>query len=208
MERQREIAIRKALGSSRWQVMRPVLLESLLLALLGSAAGILLAVPAVRMLVAMAPEELPRANEIHLNGWVLAFTIVLAVLTSLVSSILPAMRAAKVNAADAMKQDASRGMGRKGAATLRDGLVVAEVAATFVLAVAAGLLLRTMTTLMTNNLGFETRQMLVVDADDPAHTDDDYRRMLQQFDEIFYKFKSRARRGARGGSHGIADGAV
>jgi putative ABC transport system permease protein len=190
MERQREIAIRKALGSSRWQVMRPVLLESLLLALLGCTAGILLAIPAVRMLVAMAPDELPRANEIHLNGCVLAFTVALAVLTSLVSSILPAMRAAKVNAADAMKQDASRGMGRKGAATLRDGLVVAEVAATFVLAVAAGLLLRTMSTLMTNNLGFETRQMLVVDADNPAHSEDDYRRMLQQFDELFANLRA------------------
>ncbi|MGA2251646.1 ADOP family duplicated permease [Terracidiphilus sp.] len=190
MERQREIAIRKALGSSRWQVMRPVILESLLLAMLGCAAGILLAIPAVHMLVAMAPDELPRAHEIHLNGWVLVFTVTLAVLTSLVSSILPAMRAAKVNAADAMKQDASRGMGRKGAATLRDGLVVAEVAATFVLAVAAGLLLRTMFTLMTNDLGFQTRQMLVVDADNPAHSEDDYRRMLQQFDEIFANLKA------------------
>jgi putative ABC transport system permease protein len=190
MERQREIAIRKALGSSRWQVMRPVILESLLLALLGCVAGILLAFPAVRILVAMAPQELPRANEIHLNGWVLIFTLALAVITSLVSSILPAMRAAKVNAADAMKQDASRGIGRKGAATLRDGLVVAEVAATFVLAVAAGLLLRTMSTLMTNNLGFDTRQMLVVDADNPAHSEDDYRGMLQQFDEIFANLRA------------------
>ena len=185
MTRQREIAIRKALGSSRWQVMRPVLLESLLLAMLGCAAGLLLALPAVRILVAIAPKELPRAGEIHLNGWVLAFTMAISVLTALVSSILPAMRAAKVAAADAMKQDASRGMERKGATRLRDGLVVAEIAATFVLAVTAALLLRTMSTLMTSDLGFETRQMLVVDADNPAHTDEDYRRMLRQFDEIF-----------------------
>ena len=185
MERQREIAIRKALGSSRWQVMRPVLLESLLLAMLGCVAGTLLAFPAVRILVAMAPKELPRAGEIHLNGGVLAFTMAISVLTALISSVLPAMRAVKVDAADAMKQDASRGMERKGSARLRDGLVVAEIAATFVLAVAAGLLMRTMFTLMTTELGFETQQMLVVDADNPAHTDDDYRRMLRQFDEIF-----------------------
>ena len=185
MARQREIAIRKALGSSRWQVMRPVLLESLLLAFLGCAAGLLLALPAVQVLVVMAPKELPRAGEIHLNGWVLAFAMAISVLTALVSSILPAMRAAKVAAADAMKQDASRGMERKGAATLRDGLVIAEIAATFALAVAATLLLRTMSTLMTSDLGFETQQMLVVDADNPAHTDDDYRRMLRQFDGIF-----------------------
>jgi putative ABC transport system permease protein len=187
MERQREIAIRKALGSSRWQVIRPVLIESLLLAVLGCGAGVLLAFPAVRILVAAAPKDLPRVNEVHLNGWVLVFTIALSILTALASSIFPAMRATKVDATDAMKQDASRGMSRKGAGTLRDGLVVAEVAGTFVLAVAAALLLRTMMTLITNDLGFETRQMLVVDADNPAHTDDDYRRMLRQFDEVFTK---------------------
>ncbi len=187
MERQRELAIRKALGSSRWQIMRPVILESLLLAVLGCAAGILLAVPAVQVLVAMAPEQLPRASEIHLSGWVLAFTAGISVLTALLASVLPAMRAVKVNAADAMKNDVSRGMERKGSARLRDGLVIAEISATFVLAVAAALLLRTMTTLMTNELGFDSRQMLVVDADNPAHTEDDYRRMLNQSDEIFAK---------------------
>jgi len=185
MERQREIAIRKALGSSRWQVVRPVLLESLLLAAIGAAAGVLLAFPAVRALVAMAPEELPRAGEIHLNGWVLAFTLVLSVLTALLSSLLPALRAAKVDPAGAMKNDASRAMGRKGSAKLRDGMVVAEVAATFVLAVGAGLLLHTMAELMKRELGFATRQMLVVDADLPAHTEDDAHRAVRQFNELF-----------------------
>lgn len=185
MERQREIAIRKALGSTRWKVIRPVLLESLLLAVLGAAAGILLAFPAVRILVDMAPDKLPRANEIHLNGWVLAFTIALSVLTALASSIIPAMRAANVDPAESLKQDASRGMQRKGAATLRDGLVVAEVAATFVLAMAAGLLLRTMTTLMTRDMGYQSRQLLVVDADAPAHAPGDYARVIAQFNQIF-----------------------
>ncbi len=190
MERQREMAIRKALGSSRWQIMWPVLLESLLLAALGCAAGVLLAVPAVRILVTMAPKELPRAGEIHLNGWVLAFTMAISVLTALASAIFPAIRAAKVNATEAMKHDAARGMSRKGATTLRDGLVIAEVAATFVLAVAAGLLLRTMFTLMNRDLGFETRQMLVVDADAPAQTADDYQRVILQFNELFTKLSA------------------
>ena len=89
MERQREIAIRKALGSSGWQVMQPIILESLLVSLIGGVAGVLLAFPAVHVLIAMAPKELPRADEIHLNGWVLAFTLGLAVLTALVSSLFP-----------------------------------------------------------------------------------------------------------------------
>ncbi len=185
MERQREIAIRKALGSSRWKVIRPVLLESLLLAILGAAAGILLAFPAVRILVTMAPDELPRAAEIHLNGWVLAFTIALSVLTALASSIIPAMRAASVDPSESLKQDASRGIQRKGSATLRDGLVIAEVAATFVLAMAAGLLLRTMTTLMARDMGYQSRQLLVVDADAPAHAAADYPHAIAQFNQIF-----------------------
>jgi putative ABC transport system permease protein len=185
MERQREIAIRKALGSSGWQVMQPVILESLLVSLIGGAAGVLLAFPAIRVLLAMAPKELPRAAEIHLNGWVLAFALGLAVLTALVSSVLPALRAWRVDPAEALKQNTSRGMSRPGAARLRDGLVVAEVAATFVLAMGAGLLLHTMWRLTARDMGYETRQLLVVDADAPAHTEQEEHRAVQQFNAIF-----------------------
>lgn len=185
MERRREIAIRKALGSSGWQVMQPIVLESLLVSLIGGVAGVLLAFPAVRVLIAMAPKELPRANEIHLNGWVLAFTLGLAVLTALVSSVLPALRAARVDPADALKHDASRGMIRHGAARFRDGLVVAEVAATFVLAMGAGLLLHTMMALHSRDMGYQTRQLLIVDADAPAHSEAEAHRAVQQFYEVF-----------------------
>jgi putative ABC transport system permease protein len=185
MERQREIAIRKALGASRWQVLQPVMLESLLVSLIGGVAGVLLALPAVHVLVAMAPKELPRANEIHLNGWVLVFTLGLAVLTALVSSMLPAVRASKVDPARALKSDASRGMNRLGAAALRDGLVIAEVAVTFVLAMGAGLLLHTMMALRSRDMGYQTRQLLVVDADAPAHSEQDAHRAVQRFNEMF-----------------------
>jgi putative ABC transport system permease protein len=185
MERQREIAIRKALGSSRWQVIQPVVLESLLVSLIGGGAGVLLAFPAVRALVAMAPKELPRTAEIHLNVWVLAFTLMLAVLTAIASSLLPALRAAKVDAADALKQDTSRGITRQGAARLRDGLVIAEVTATFLLATGAGLLLHTMRNLMVRDMGYETRQLLVVDADAPAQSEQETQRAVQQFNQLF-----------------------
>jgi putative ABC transport system permease protein len=185
MERQRELAIRRALGSSSWQVMQPVMLESLLVSLIGGAAGVLLAFPAVRVLVAMAPKDLPRTNEIHLNGWVLGFTLALSVLTAFASSVLPALKAARVDPAETLKQDASRGMTRQGAAMLRDGLVVAEVAATFVLAVGAALLLHTMMALINRDLGYQTRQLLVVDADAPAHSSQDAQRVVGQFSELF-----------------------
>jgi putative ABC transport system permease protein len=185
MERQRELAIRRALGSSSWQVMQPVMLESLLVSLIGGAAGVLLAFPAVHVLVDMAPKDLPRTNEIHLNGWVLGFTLALSVLTAFASSVLPALKAAKVDPAETLKQDASRGMTRQGAAMLRDGLVVAEVAATFVLVVGAALLLHTVMALINRDLGYQTRQLLVVDADAPAHSSQDAQRSVRQFSELF-----------------------
>jgi putative ABC transport system permease protein len=185
MERQRELAIRRALGSSRWRVMQPVFLESLLVALIGGAAGVLLVFPTVRALVAMAPKELPRTSEIHLNVWVLGFALGLSVVTAVLSAMLPAMRAAKVDPAEALKSDSSRGMTRKGAGVLRDGLVVAEVAATFVLAVGAGLLLRTMMTLNATDMGYATRQMLVVDADAPATKELDSLRAVGMFNQLF-----------------------
>jgi putative ABC transport system permease protein len=185
IEQQREIAIRKALGSSRWQVMQPVILEGLLISLIGGTAGVLLASSAVRALVPMAPADLPRAEEIHLNGWVLAFTLGLSVLTALTAAALPALRAAKVDPAEALKRDPARGMSRHGATSFREGLVIAEVTATFVLAMGAGLLLRTMTNLLARSMGFETHRLLVVDADAPAHSLPDALRTVRQFDQTF-----------------------
>jgi len=185
LERQRELAIRRALGSSRWQVMRPVLLEGLLMALMGGLAGVLLAWPTVRLLVAHAPPELPRAAEIHLSLPVLAFTLGVSVVTAVLFSLVPALRAARVDPAEALKQNILRGMSSKRATALRNSLVVAEVAVTFVLSVGAGLLLHTMMELMTRDMGYDTRQLLVVDADVPAHEDADYRRANQQFNEMF-----------------------
>jgi putative ABC transport system permease protein len=185
IERQRELAIRMALGSSRWELAGPVLAESLLVSLAGGALGVLLAVPTVRVLVAMAPQELTRVAEIHLNGWVLAFTLGLSLVTSLAASLLPARRATRIDPAEALKQDSSRGMAGRGASALRDGLVVAEMTATFVLAMGAGLLLRTMATLIARDMGYRTEQMLVVDADAPAHSKEDAQRVTQQYKDIF-----------------------
>ncbi len=185
LERQRELAIRKALGSSRWQVMQPVILESLLISLLGGVCGVLLAIPALHALLTIAPQDLPRAAEIHLNGWVLAFTLGLSLTTTLISSLLPARRASKVDPADALKQDSSRGISPRRASLLRDGLVVTEVTATFILAVGAGLLLHTMANLLTRDMGYRTRQLLVVQTDPPVHSGQDAERQVQQYNDLF-----------------------
>lgn len=190
IERQRELAVRTALGSSRWQLGRLVLAESLLVSLAGGALGALVAAPAVRLLLAMAPADLPRAAEIHLNSWVLAFTFVLSLATTVVSSVLPARRAAKIDPAEALKQDSSRGMTGQSATAMRNFLVVAEVAATFALAVAAGLLLRTLMTLIARDLGYQTAQILVVDADAPAHDINDAQHVVRDYDRLFAQLRA------------------
>jgi len=183
--RQREIAMRKALGATRWQVARPVLLESLLIAGVGGVAGILMAYPVIRFLVATAPKDLPRADEIHLNGWVLLFTLGMSILTAITSAILPAVRAMRIEPTEVLKRDSSRGMGRTGGSSVRNGLVIAEVTATFVLLAGAGLLLHTMSNLMARSIGYDTRGLLVVDADAPAHSTEDGLRVVREFNQVF-----------------------
>ncbi|NYF80870.1 ABC transporter permease [Granulicella arctica] len=189
MERQRELAIRRALGASRWRVMQPVFLESMLVAIIGGTTGVLLAFPTVQVLVAMAPQELPRTSEIHLNLQVLGFALGLSVMAAVLSAMLPAMRAAKEDPAGALKSDSSRGMNRQSSGLFRGALVMAEVAATFVLAVGAGLLLRTMMTLNARDMGYESRQMLVVDADAPVQGETDTRKAVQHFNEVFTQLR-------------------
>ncbi len=185
IDRQRELAIRRALGCSRWRVVQPVFLESLLLALAGVAGGVVLSVPTLRLLLALAPAELPRAAEIGLHTPVLVCALTLGVLTAVISAAAPALRATAVDPADALKVDTSRGSTSRGVGHLREGLVMAEVAVTFVLAVGAGLLLRTLLTLQARDMGYQTRQLLIVDADAPAASEAEALRAVARFGQIF-----------------------
>ncbi len=185
VERQRELAVRTALGSSRLRLGRMVILESLLLSVAGAVLGILLAVPIVRLLVSIAPAGLPRAGEIHLNFWVFAFTAGIALIATVAASLVPARQAARVDPITALKQDSSRGMSSRHSFLLRNGLVIAEVAAAFVLAVGASLLARTMLNLQSNDLGYSKTGLLIVDADAPAVNLEDSLAATRKFDTIF-----------------------
>ena len=185
VERQRELAVRTALGSSRLRLGRMVVLESLLLSAAGAALGIAIAVPIVRLLVSIAPSDLPRAGEIHLNFWVFAFTAGIALIATVAASLVPARQAARVDPIMALKQDSSRGMSSRHSFLLRNGLVIAEVAAAFVLAVGASLLARTMLNLQSNDLGYSKTGLLIVDADAPAVNLEDSLAATQKFDAIY-----------------------
>jgi predicted permease len=185
VERQREMAVRTALGSSRLGLGRMVVMESLLLSAAGALLGIAMAVPLLRLLVSIAPAGLPRAGEIHLNAWVFAFTAVVALIATIAASLVPARHAARIDPITALKQDSSRGMSSRHSFLLRNGLVIAEVASAFVLAVGASLLGRTMFTLQSADLGFSKDGLLIVDADAPAVNLDDSLAATRKFEAIF-----------------------
>ena len=160
--REREIAIRTALGASRFQIVRQLLLETLLLALLGGAAGLLLAWWSTNMLAAFGPADLPRLDEIGVNSTVIAFTFGMACLTSLIFGLVPALQASRPEVEQSLKE-AARGstVGTRGH-RLRSVFVVSQFALSLVLLVGAGLLIRSFAELRSVQPGFEARGVVTL----------------------------------------------
>ena len=158
--RQREIAVRIALGAGRARLIRFVMMESLLLSLFGTLLGLALADATLRGLQAMAVQGIPRLDEATLNPWVLGFSVLIAILTGVLSGIAPALQTPASGTANAMR-DSDHQTGSREQNRLRGVLVAAEVAISFLLLVGAGLLIRSFTELMNVNRGFQTENRLV-----------------------------------------------
>jgi putative ABC transport system permease protein len=159
--RERELAVRLALGAGRWRIVRQLLTESLLIAALGGAAGLLLGAWGISSLTALVPPELMPLDQVRLNQTVLLFTLLVSVVTGLLFGLLPAFHAARTNLNAALKEG---GRSVAGAAweRARKGLLVAEVGLALVLLVGAGLMLRTLHQLTRVNLGFNAENLLTV----------------------------------------------
>jgi putative ABC transport system permease protein len=160
--RQKEMAIRTALGANRWRVVQQLLTESLLLAISGGAAGLLLAWWGVELLLAIAPDNLPRAYDIRLDTRVAGFTLLISLLTGIVFGLLPALQSSKIDLGETLKEggrDAAGLLRRR----LRGFLVVSEVALAFVLLIGAGLLIRSFARLTEVDPGLDPRGVLTMD---------------------------------------------
>jgi len=158
--RKREIAVRAAIGASRGRITRQLFTESLLLAALGGAAGILVAVFGIEVLLAMAPPGLPRMEEIGVDLRVLGFALFSAVGTGLLFGLMPVLQARRRDIQEALKEGGGeRGATRHGLG-LRRTLVVAQVALAVVLVIGSGLMLRSVANLYRVDLGFVTENIL------------------------------------------------
>jgi predicted permease len=181
--RQQEIAVRFALAASRGRIIRQMLTESLLLSLLGGAAGIALAAAALRFLLRFVPPAIPRLGDVTLDWPVLSFALLISLLTGLLFGLAPALHAARSDLSTAIREG-SRGAGHsRGSARLRDALIVAELAIAVVLMIGAGLLLRTLRDLLRESPGFNPTQVVAASVNLPAPNDprlDPYHTIAQQ----------------------------
>jgi putative ABC transport system permease protein len=165
LSRQKEVAIRSALGASRLRVIRQLLTESLLLSIVGGAAGLLIAYWGVPALVAVLPQSqlnaMPFLKTVSLNAGILTFSFALSLLTGLIFGLAPALQASKLDLNEALKEggrQTSIGSGHR----LRSAMVVTEIALAVVLLIGAGLMMKSLFRLLQTNVGFKTENVLTM----------------------------------------------
>lgn len=160
--REKEVAIRVALGAGRWRIIRQVLTESALLALAGGAAGLLLAVWGLDVLVALSPSDIPRLDQTGIDGRVLAFTLGVSLLTGLIFGLVPALQSSKSDPNESLKEGGRGSTGGVRGRRVRNSLVVSEIALSLVLLIGAGLLIKSFMRLQQFELGFNPDSLLTM----------------------------------------------
>jgi putative ABC transport system permease protein len=185
--RAREISIRTTLGASRGRLLRQLLTESVVLAFLGGALGILLAVAAVPSLLAMSPSDIRQFNQIGINWEVLAFSFVASIVCGISFGLIPALQSSRSNPSEFLKEGERGSTANRG--RTRSALVIVEVGLSLVLLVGAGLLVRSFARLMDVNPGFDPDRLLTFSLGLPSSTDAAhqfafYRQVLQQLQAL------------------------
>ncbi len=169
--RQQEMAVRSAMGASRGRLVRQMLIESMLLSLMGGVAGIATAVGTLGFILRFVPSNVPRLSEVRIDWVVLAFALLISILTGLVFGLAPALHSAKGALTSAIREG-GRGSGYSTkTGRVRDILIVSEVAFALILMVGAGLLLRTLRDLLQQNPGFNPTQVVTANIQLPNPND-------------------------------------
>ena len=166
--RRREVAVRTALGAGRGQIISQLLTESVLVSIAGAAAGLAVAWAGLQIVVALRPANLPRLDETTLDGPVLFFTAVLAVITGILFGLLPALQLSRPDVTSALKDGGRPGTAGRSRQLARRSLVVLQLASSVVLALAAGLLIRSLVELNRIDLGFNPSNVLTAQLQVPS----------------------------------------
>ncbi|MGH9444955.1 MAG: ABC transporter permease, partial [Terriglobia bacterium] len=165
--REKEMAVRTAMGATRWRLLGQLLTESILLASIGGCCGLLFAAWITGMLTTLAPSSVTRWGQIHVDARVLAFAVFVSLLTGVICGIIPALRASRPDLNEALKESGTRAGTSRGQRRLRGALVISEIALAMVLLTGAGLLIRTFLNIQDVGLGFRTHHILVGDVSLP-----------------------------------------
>jgi putative ABC transport system permease protein len=166
--RQKEVAVRTALGARRLRIVRQLLTESLLLSFIGGVVGLLLAIWGTYLLPRFAPEDLPRIQEVGIDGRALGFTLAITVLTGVIFGLAPAWQASRPDLNETLKEGGRSGGTGAGGQQIRSLLVISEVALALVLLFGAGLLIKSFWRLQQVNPGFNAKNALVARIDLPG----------------------------------------
>jgi putative ABC transport system permease protein len=185
--RKKELAVRAALGAGRGRLIRQSLTESLLIGVMGGLAGLTLAFWLHRLLLAFSPPEIPRLDEIMLDYRALAFNASLALLAGVIVGLLPAIQGSKVDLIESLKDDVQKLGTGASALSLKSALIAGEIAISLVLLIGAGLLLRSLTKVLSVDAGFERENVLSVSLalpvaqyfKEPAKVPEFYRRLIE-----------------------------
>jgi putative ABC transport system permease protein len=187
--RQREIALRSALGAPRIRIIRQLLTESLVLATVGGVFGIALTQVSFRFLKTLIPADLSRSVSLTLNLPILEFAIVISVASTFLFGLAPALRISKADLTDSLKEGGRRGINTR-SKSLSNLLVVGEIALSLVLLVAAGLLLETFVNLREQDPGFRSDQVLTAQIDVPDNRYPDFLRRTQFFQAVLERVRT------------------
>ncbi|MGH9832825.1 MAG: ABC transporter permease [Blastocatellia bacterium] len=188
--RQREIAVRAALGAGRWRIVRQLLTESLLLAGLGGLAGLALAWWGTDLLVSLAPPDLLNLPQVKINAAVLGFTLGISLLTGVIFGLVPAFEATRVNLTESLKEGGKNIGGSTRSHRLRNSLVIAETALALVLLVCAGLLIRSFARLQSVDPGFNANNVLTMKVGLPGRKYDTDQKRISFFREAIAQMQS------------------
>jgi predicted permease len=190
LSRRKEVAVRTALGATRRRLLQQAISETLLLAFAGGALGLVFAHFGLMVIVKFLAQRLPRSGEITLDCWVLAFTLGISLLTGFAAGLLPALRMAKADLNQALKQGLGRTAADSGGSRTRNVLVVSEVALSLMLLIGAGLLIRSLWVLHNVNPGFDPHGVVTMNVSIPTGKFAEPTQQIAYFDRVLDRVRT------------------